>query len=119
VEVEHSACVLFILPCFEVILDDILLESVNVSMGLEEVFRSNNVLGDELTDSSDAWEIGQPAVRGFSVVVLGGAETFGEGRVASVLSKKPNKDVSGDGLSQFVELVVGSLRYSAAEMYVG
>jgi len=107
-QVEDTACVLLILPGIKVVLDGIFLESVNVPMGLEEPLGIVNVFSDKFTDSTDPWEVRLPMVGEFSIAIPSGAETVSEARVAPIFPKKPNKNVSGDGLSQPVKLIEGA-----------
>ena len=81
------------------VFDGIFLESVNIPMGLDELFGILDVFCNEFTDSSNAWEVWLPTIGEFSLAVPGGAKTIGEARIAPIFPKKPNKNMSRDGLS--------------------
>ena len=49
-EVKYSSGVLFILPGVDLVGNNILLKSVNVSMYLKKLFSLLNALGDKLSD---------------------------------------------------------------------
>jgi hypothetical protein len=95
------------MPKLDDMLDDVLLESVEVSVVECELVSSICNSYEELADSSDPRNVRLPSVRDFSGIDSDRADSVGEVAVGGVLWKKQLEGSLGDSFLESAEGPVG------------